>query len=88
MKLETDGFRLGSRFAADPLPLLGFEQSMALVYGASWTLAGPGINASVAEAFPSSLPIGCSTSGEISSCDTEHCDLHTQTMTLTTSVER
>ena len=87
MKLETLTHRLDSGWSA-PLPTtLNSDRTLALVFGSSCCPGNPTPIKELGAVFPSASVLGCSTSGEIVDEESGSCDLHNQTMTLTTYSE-
>ncbi|MEN8164190.1 MAG: FIST N-terminal domain-containing protein, partial [Acidobacteriota bacterium] len=65
MKTKTRSISISSPFVADDLSALDSEQTLVVVFGPSQMLDDSNLISSVADAFPHSHLIGCSTSGEI-----------------------
>ncbi|MGB5260738.1 MAG: FIST N-terminal domain-containing protein, partial [Gammaproteobacteria bacterium] len=65
MEMQTFTFSNDSGWSVETFPAVDAEQTLVLIFGASGFLEDPGPVADLAQAFPSSIITGCSTSGEI-----------------------
>lgn len=87
VKLETFVYKRRSGWSVAALPALDSDQTVVLVFGAPSFRQTPEPIQALIRAYPRSHIIGCSSSGEISPYTSGYCDLHNQTMTLTTLSE-
>jgi hypothetical protein len=65
MKLSTFSFEPGSRWSVGDFPALDSEQTLVIVFAAPEYMDHPAALAELANAYPKSSLIGCSTAGEI-----------------------
>lgn len=87
MKLETYTYPASHQTPIASHPLKDPARTLVIVFGPSHLLDHPGPIHAVLAAYAGAAAVGCSSSGDISPYATGHCDLHNQTMTLTTISE-
>jgi len=88
MQIEQTRWMQGEGWMPMPPGRLGAKAQLVLLFGSPACLKQTGWQDDIRIAYPAAHRLGCSTAGEISPFDpSAACELHDQTMTITTLSE-